>query len=324
MKISVIIPTYNRVDYLPRTINSLLQQTLPAREIIVVDDGSQDATRERIEADYKDTVRYIYRENGGLSAARNTGGQQVTGEAVLFLDSDDLLAPTALARLSAELQSVPNAALAFCRARYINAADHAIAIPNTALEDAIPEGEAWQKLLPSNCIRSAGGVLIRRDALETAGEWDETLRASEDWEMWLRIAESGRAFLRVPEPLLLYRVHGDNMSGNRVLMFETRLKVYRKHLARHAPGSERHQRVQAQYDLWKDRSPEQAEPPSERPAPILLSAGAEGVVYGEESQQRHRFLRQWIERTGVAALYRKTPLQWRLRLRGLFGVDPDA
>src|SRR5688572_31755178 len=100
MKISVIIPCYNRADDLPRTLESILRQTRLADEVLVVDDGSQDDTAE-VTARFAPAVRYVYRENGGLSAARNTGQAASIGDALLFIDSDDLLLPEALEQLEA-------------------------------------------------------------------------------------------------------------------------------------------------------------------------------------------------------------------------------
>ena len=96
-KVSVIIPTYNYGKYIEKAVDSVLTQTYRDQEIIVVDDGSTDNTREIIEARYKDKVRYFYQENRGAPAARNFGLRKAEGEFVTFLDADDWLMPNSLA-----------------------------------------------------------------------------------------------------------------------------------------------------------------------------------------------------------------------------------
>ncbi|MBC8135452.1 MAG: glycosyltransferase family 2 protein [Fibrella sp.] len=326
MRISVVIPSYNRETFVARTINSLLAQTRLPEEILVVDDGSQDKTASVIQALAERTggrVRYRHRPNGGLSAARNTGTENAApdSDAVLFLDSDDLLVPTALAKLEQALLAQPKACLAFCRARYINADDQPLIVPNTALVDEPANGDMWKHLLRGNCIRSAGGVLTRRDALNAVEPFDETMRSNEDWDMWLRLAQTGSPFARVPEPLLLYRIHGDNMSGNREVMRKTGLRVYEKQLERFAGDAERLAAIRAGRDVYLERDSYDAHMVAQY---MLAPTGETGISYDAASQRKHREIRTIIERTGIANLYRRTPMAWRLRLRVLFGIDPNA
>jgi len=325
MRISVVIPTFNRADYLPATLNSVMAQTRAADEVIVVDDGSTDDTPAVVAGYVRryPAVRHVRRENGGLGVARNTGYAEAKGDALLFLDSDDLLLPAALERLEEALQRCSAAPLAFCRAQIIDSVG-AVTKPLWEVDDT-PEG-IWRNLLGSNKLRSPGAVLIHRAAMEKVGPWDPALRGSEDWDLWLRLAEDGSPFVRVDEPLFQYRVHGDNMSGDASLMHAIRLKVYRKHLDRHEADPGRYAAVWRHYVATL---PPAAVGPAAEEACRVLGEGSRAEVWAHARRaaahsRRHLLLRGLIEGSGVATLYRRTPLGLRLRMRSLFGVRADA
>ena len=221
MTLSVIIPAYNRAELLPRTLQSVLTQTCPPEQIIVVDDGSTDNTAEVAQSFSK--VQVVSQPNAGLGAARNAGAAVAKGEALLFLDSDDLLAPTALETLAQTLYETPEALAAYCRAALIDENDTLTA---ACWDEPDAEGWIWERLIRSNCIRSPGCVLIRRSAWETYGPWtiQKAKGGHEDWDMWLRLAEHG-PFARVREPLFLYRVHGSGMSQNQLKMHRSAYAV---------------------------------------------------------------------------------------------------
>ena len=246
MRISIIIPTYNRADLLVKTVRSAFAQTRPPDEIIVVDDGSTDHTR-RVVAAYGQTVRYHFQENAHLGAARNAGQRLATGDALLFLDSDDLLMPLALERLEARLDSQANVVLAYCRSAYIDANDNAMAAP---FEHPHCEGDVWERLVMGNFIRTAGTALIRRSALEAVGAWTtrERLRSNEDWEMWLRLADIG-PFSFVDDALLAYRLHA-SMSSDEPAMYHWALVVLEMQIERHASAPERLTVLAAAYDSF--------------------------------------------------------------------------
>lgn len=313
MKISIIIPCYNRADYLPRTLESILNQTRPADEVLVVDDGSQDNTAE-VTAQFAPAVRYVYRENGGLSAARNTGQTESSGDTLLFIDSDDLLLPEALAQLEATLEATPGASLAFLRAQLIDETD-AVISPLWETDDTV--SDPWKRLLKGNFIRSAGGVLVRRTALEAAGPWDEILRASEDWDMWLRMANNGATFVRVDTPLFQYRIHGNNMSGNKELMIRTGRMMFEGLLHRNAQNKIKRAQIQEGLALFEDWA-------TSLNRPLATETVSEIPPSPPVVTEKHQRLRGLIESTGVAALYRKVPLKTRQQLRSLFGIDPKA
>lgn len=248
MQISVIIPTYNRAQLLLKTLDSVFAQTKPAHEVIVVDDGSTDHTRQAV-AQFPHPVIYQYQENAHLGAARNTGQRLATGEALLFLDSDDLLAPLALERMAQALDARPEAALVYCASQFIDADGNLSAAP---FGHPFLEGDVWEQLIAGNFIRSAGSVLIRRSALEKVGPWvtRELLRSNEDWEMWLRLSEVG-PLVHVPEPLFLYRLH-TSMSSDETAMYHWALAVLEMQIARHASDSRRLSVLAKAYDTFHE------------------------------------------------------------------------
>jgi glycosyltransferase involved in cell wall biosynthesis len=232
--ISVIIPTYNRATLLAVTLRSVLAQSRVPEEIIVVDDGSTDETSEVVSA-VGPAVRYHHQAHAHLSAARNAGQALATGDALLFLDSDDVLRPGALAALESALTGEPEAALAYCRSQTIDAEGRVIE-PAWPQDDH--EGEVWERLVEANFIRSAGCVLLRRSRVTEAPAWDVSLRAVEDWDLWLRLADRAPV-VRVEAPFFQYRRHAGNMSRNTARMHCETFKVFQKQLRLHRHRPER-------------------------------------------------------------------------------------
>ncbi len=248
MQISVIIPTFNRAALLLQTLDSVFAQTRPAHEVIVVDDGSTDDTREAVARGGYPVV-YHFQENAHLGAARNAGQRLATGDGLLFLDSDDLLAPRALDCLGVALAARPDAALAYCASRFIDAGGNPTEAP---FAHPFYEGDVWARLVAGNFIRTAGSVLIRRSALEKVGPWvtRERLRSNEDWEMWLRLAETG-PFVHLPEPLFSYRVHA-SMSSDETAMYHWALTVLEMQISRHARDPDRLAVLARAYDTFHE------------------------------------------------------------------------
>ena len=310
-RISVIVPTYNRVALLLETLDSIFAQTRPADEIIVVDDGSTDDTRQTIENGYVGrNVVYVYQANARQGAARNTGQARATGDLLLFLDADDCLHPHALDRLERALNTRPDACLAYGRARIIGP-EGQITQPRWEKEDFEGVGSAlWPRLMESNFLCTPGCVLLRRALLEPAGSptWDAALVGVEDWDLWLRLAETGAAFVRAAaDPLLDYRVHAGANSQDQAARQQMVLRVYDKHLAR--PYVARDPARRARVATLRE---------------TLAARLARGSTIAPELARlsgRHRFFRRLIETTGLAALYRRVPLSTRLRLRARLGID---
>jgi glycosyltransferase involved in cell wall biosynthesis len=202
--VSVVIPTYNYAHFIGEAIDSVLAQTMPALEIIVVDDGSTDDTRERV-AKYGDRVRYIHQANRGLSAARNTGIAAARGEFVALLDADDRWKPGKLAAQWAEFTG-PDIGLVYCGKEVFHEQGRVSLVPAVKAE----ADRALELLLTANLF-CPSSVIMRRECFAKCGTFDETLRKVEDREMWIRIAKQFRLAC-VPECLAEWRLHGSALN----------------------------------------------------------------------------------------------------------------
>ena len=206
-RVSVIIPTYNRSKLLRVAVESVLAQTYPAIEIIVVDDGSKDDTA-AVMAEYAGHVTYIEQANAGVSAARNTGFRASSGEYINFLDDDDTFMPTKIERQVEVLKAQPGAGLVHCGYQHVDG--EGTVLDTTGL---LPEGHVLKELV-CGCFVVVHAPLIRRQCLNQVGLFDETLPWTADWDLWLRIALAGYPFACVQEPLCTYLVHPISMTSD--------------------------------------------------------------------------------------------------------------
>lgn len=209
--ISVVIPCHNAAKWIAGTLQSVLAQQPPPREVIVVDDGSSDGSAELVGRQFP-TVQVIRQANAGVAAARNRGLAVATSTWVAFIDADDLWLP---GKLQAQLQLLQSQA----GARMAYTAWHVwpsqAAVPELAWLHGQGGGDAsrWQGAsgwiytdLLLDCVVWTSTVLARRDLFAEIGQFDETLRIGEDYDLWLR-ASRVTPILRVPQPLALYRMH---------------------------------------------------------------------------------------------------------------------
>jgi glycosyltransferase involved in cell wall biosynthesis len=192
--VSVILPTHNRARYICRAVESVLNQTFADREVIVIDDGSTDNTRETL-APYKDRVRYYYQPNAGVSAARNAGVRQARSEWIAFLDSDDSWLPE---KLSHQMQCVRDTGAEACFARTVPFNQGQISrgsTPNHRLfEDSL-------RLVLTHGLY-VQSMLVKRDLFQRLGGFDESLRVAEDTRLVFNLAFAGPLAF-VDEPLVL-------------------------------------------------------------------------------------------------------------------------
>jgi glycosyltransferase involved in cell wall biosynthesis len=215
--VTVVIPCFNQAHFLCEAIESVLAQTRPGVEAIVVDDGSHDNTVE-VAARYPG-VRCLRQENRGLAAARNAGLEQVETDLVVFLDSDDRLLPEALEVGVRELEAAPEAVFAAGAWRLIG--EDGKEIPSSPPE--IPD-EVLPALLESCFISAPAAVIYRRSLFEEIGGFDPTVSASADYDLYLRAAARHPVRLHAV-PVAEYRRHGANMTRNAELIMRSELEV---------------------------------------------------------------------------------------------------
>lgn len=205
--ISVIIPAYNAERTIMETIASVLQQTLSDFELIVINDGSTDRTLERLQTIKDRRLQIFSYENGGVCAARNRGIVKSTGKFIAFLDADDLWASDKLELQLAALQARPEAGLAYSWTYNMSETGKLL----TPVEPAF-SGRIYADLLLWNFLSNGSNPLIRRQAIESVGEFVSELNSAADWDYWLRLAVNW-AFVLVPQHQVFYRLSASSMSS---------------------------------------------------------------------------------------------------------------
>jgi glycosyltransferase involved in cell wall biosynthesis len=204
MKISVITPCYNGAAYLRDTIESVLNQTFPPFEYLIVNDGSTDNSLE-IAASFADRVSIVSKPNGGLCSARNFGLERTSGDYILFLDADDLLYPQALEQLARGALNSP-ASIQMMGATYFRDT------PRNAVRTRMPD---FEQFLPEILVRNLVPPLcwlVPREVANRVGYFDTGLRYLEDWDYWVRAALAGAALHNCHFVGALYRVHAASMT----------------------------------------------------------------------------------------------------------------
>lgn len=226
--VSVIIPAYNRAHTVAETIDSVLKQTYPSLEVIVVDDGSKDDTQQVLQK-YGPRIHNIQQENAGQMAARNRGIREAQGEIITFLDSDDLWLPTYVERQVRVLQQAPaevpcslaNGWLHFADGRKITS------FQNSHLASVSDEGLCLNMpdILATRFVMFCQFIAIRREALQKTRGFDEDLRYMEDYALPLRLSLLG-PWAFISEPLVIWRqgAPGSVSVSQRAMKQETELR----------------------------------------------------------------------------------------------------
>ena len=206
MKISVIIPTYNRKKTLARAIQSVMNQSLSPFEILIIDDGSNDGTEEWVKENFQN-IKYIYQNNRGVSSARNIGIENANGDWVAFLDSDDEWLSNKLHEQVIAIESNPKIKFFHTNEIWIR---NGVRV-NQMKKHKKYGGYIFEKCLDI-CRVSPSSVLIQKEVFDNIGVFDESLRVCEDYDLWLRITSKYPVeFLDVP---LIYKYggHADQLS----------------------------------------------------------------------------------------------------------------
>jgi glycosyltransferase involved in cell wall biosynthesis len=230
-RVSVVIPLFDLKQYVGEAIDSVLQQTYPNIEIIVVDDGSTD-NPETVLSDYRDHIKLITQENKGLASARNTGIRNSEGEYLVFLDADDYISPEKI-EVEVEVLEKHSAtgwvyenSLAFDEdGQFIRRIPQDFLLPN---EDP-PQGMVFQRLILTNFM-TVNSVMIRKTTLLAVGTFDESLRGGfEDWDLWLRISPKNEVRY-IDEDLAFVRIRTGSLSSqiNAIPFLLAKLRVIKK------------------------------------------------------------------------------------------------
>jgi glycosyltransferase involved in cell wall biosynthesis len=220
--VSVIMPTFGRLQYLRQTVVSVYRQTFQDWELIVADDGSDAETRDYLRALEADSrVRLLWLTHTGIPAiVRNAALRVARGEYVAFLDSDDLWAPDKLARQVAILRSRPVCAWCYTAVSHIDGSGLPLTEP--LFGPWIPcDGAVFERLVTGPVVIRTPSVLAARELVATAGGFDETIRSGEDYDLWLRLALISDVAL-LDQPLVQVRRHEANYSRDWEIAFTGR------------------------------------------------------------------------------------------------------
>lgn len=227
--VSVVIPTYNHCEFVISAIESVMAQTHPDREIIVVNDGSSDGTAELLKPlAQASQIRYYEQANSGQASARNRGLSEARGALVAFLDDDDVWPVDKLAWQVEALRAEPQAALAYGSYRTLMPDGNLIHI-EPPQDHQRPSGDVLEPFRRQCWMISPGQALIRTEAVRAIGGFDENIWGADDWDLYIRLAKLG-PFIYQDRVALHYRRHSANASSSSVLRHARgHLEVVRRH-----------------------------------------------------------------------------------------------
>ncbi len=229
VKISVVMPAHDAEAYIEASVRSVLEQTYPDFELIVIDDGSRDGTAEIVERLAQEDSRIVLlrsARNSGASASRNAGVAHARGVWIAFLDSDDLWQADKLEKQMALLEKHPDAVLSYTAAAFMDEAGQRYGYIMRAEEET-----DYETLLRRN-ILSCSSVMVRRDVMLRHPMGGD--RMHEDYAAWLEILREVRCAYGLDEPLLVYRIRRQSKSGGRLRSARMLYATYR-YVGYHAP-----------------------------------------------------------------------------------------
>jgi glycosyltransferase involved in cell wall biosynthesis len=221
-QVSVIIPAFNAGRFIAEAVDSVLAQTVPAAEVIVIDDGSTDDTQQCLRP-YGDRITYTWQRNQGVAAARNHGLKRAQGDFVAFLDADDYWHPQKLELQLKAFSQNPSLGLLGTEVFDWPAAD----LPKPNDDGSFIVDVPWRNLVVRNCFTTSA-VMIRRELLQRVGLFDTNLHGPEDYDFWLRLSEvAGSANLK--RPLTGYRMV-DGSLGKQARSMQAGMRLILKKL----------------------------------------------------------------------------------------------
>ncbi|MFQ5686787.1 MAG: glycosyltransferase family 2 protein [Candidatus Scalindua sp.] len=218
--VSVIIHTFNNEKFIAETVESVLSQTYSDYEIIVVDDGSGDGTRDAL-LPYMQEIRYHYKENGGIASAKNTGISLSNAEFVAFLDHDDLWIPDKLKIQMEYFNGNPQVGLVYAKYASFRGDKELRVKPEKGYS-----GWIFKTLLSKSIVQTST-VMVKRECLNAVGTFDESFKLADEYDMFLRVAKRFQCGF-VNKELTRYRVHDRNASKNDLLFDKENLRVFKK------------------------------------------------------------------------------------------------
>lgn len=228
--VSVVIATYNMGQYVGGAVDSILNQSWQNLEVIVVDDGSTDDTEaqmQRFEGDGR--VVYVKTENRKQPKAKNRGLQEARGDFIAFCDADDMWEPEKLAHQIPAFED-PEVGVVYSSASAIDENGRVTTQHQGPVPDR-PSGYITDQLITHNCV-PFGTAVIRRQAVEDSGMFDESIRMGIDWDLWLRYSIKWK-FHHVPERLYIYRVWSGQMSNDYRGRYDHASRILNNFLERH-------------------------------------------------------------------------------------------
>lgn len=226
--VTVVVPAYNAELYITEALDSVVAQTFSDYEVVIVDDGSTDATARLVEPYLADPrFSLIGQNNAGLAGARNTGVSASKGTWIALLDADDAWMPQKLERQVELAKCDTPPALIFSNG--IEFDEIGDLCPFYRDPDKFPEGEIIRRLMRGNCLW-APSVMIRRQDVIDVGMFRKGV--AEDFDLWLRILERGGEVRGVWEPLTRYRKRSDSLSANKRVMYERLMQIYSDAISR--------------------------------------------------------------------------------------------
>ena len=200
--VSIVVPCYNHGKYLPETLDSVMAQSFKDWECVIVDDGSTDDT-EAVALDYckKDTrFKYIYQENQGAPVACNTGFRSTSGEFILRLDADDLIASSYVEKAVAHFMDFPETSIVCCRGRYFGSYNNPIILPEYS----------YETLLFNNCFFCS--IFFRRSDYDKTDGYNPNMRNGlNDWDFWITLLSPDSIVYCIDEVLFYYRTGGNSI-----------------------------------------------------------------------------------------------------------------
>jgi glycosyltransferase involved in cell wall biosynthesis len=235
--VSVIVPVYRVERYIAETVQSILNQTYPDFELLIIDDESPDQSIQICQHFSDQRIRIIHQKNRGLAGARNTGIRHATGKYLAFLDSDDLWLPQKLEKHVLHLEHHPDVGVSFSRSAFIDEHGKPLGIYQMPKLTDITAGHLFCR----NPIGNGSAVVIRREVLQeikfqdnvygTVEDFyfDDRFRQSEDIECWLRIAlQTNWEIAGIPDALTLYRLNSGGLSANLIKQYRAWEKIIEK------------------------------------------------------------------------------------------------